>query len=269
VSSYGSNSTFGMPNVIFNGASDLLNGYEFQAVFVNKTGAPISPTGVTTAPGLLTVYFPPVISSSPASTMADAVYGTAYFGASATPGNPPATTQWQMSADGGQTWTDLGNFGNFSGTTINVLTISAAPISLDTNLFRALYSNTAGQASSSSAELKVYSNFTYRAYLYAYDAYIYAYYSYAVNPTDPLAQMAESYAAAAFVDAYDAYYFASIYITGWSEGYAYMAYNNSFYAELFSYYQYEYSGYSDYNAFNAYYCDSSTYIWSYYIYAGF
>ena len=72
---------------------------------------------------------------------------TASFSAAAT-GSPAPTVQWQVSTDGGATFTDL------PGATSSTLTF-AASMSQNGNLYRAVFTNASGSVTSSAATLNV------------------------------------------------------------------------------------------------------------------
>ena len=94
-------------------ASASQTGYHYRAVFTSSLGT------VNTAIALLTVQAPPTVTINPLSqTVAAGKH--AYFTAAAT-GNPKPTVQWQVSTDGGLTWT------NIAGATSTTLTIVFNP----------------------------------------------------------------------------------------------------------------------------------------------
>jgi Secretion system C-terminal sorting domain len=82
---------------------------------------------------------------------------TAVF-TSAITGTPPATIfQWQISTNGGGTWTNLANSTVataspfYSGVFTNTLTITNAPVSSNNNQFRLVVTNSCGQTTTSGA----------------------------------------------------------------------------------------------------------------------
>ncbi len=88
------------------------NGNEYQAVFANSLGS------VTTNPATLTVDTPPTVTTDPTSvTVAPGQPAT--FTAAAT-GDPTPTVQWQVSTDGGTTFT------NINGATSDSYTLTTA-----------------------------------------------------------------------------------------------------------------------------------------------
>ncbi len=116
------------------------DGSEYQAVFTNSIGSAI------TSPATLTVDFAPTITSSPNSQTVTAGQ-TATFTASAS-AEPAATVQWQISTDGGHTFT------NMTGATSTTLsfTVSAGD---NGNEYQAVFTNSFGTATSSVATLAV------------------------------------------------------------------------------------------------------------------
>ncbi|HVA93862.1 MAG TPA: immunoglobulin domain-containing protein [Candidatus Dormibacteraeota bacterium] len=117
------------------------NGNQFQAVFTNTGGK------ATTTAATLTVNSIPVISQNPSNQTAAA--GTdATFNASAD-GNPTPTVQWQVSTDGGSTFTDV------SGATSTTLTLTSVTSGMNGNQYQAVFTNTYGNVKTSAATLTV------------------------------------------------------------------------------------------------------------------
>jgi hypothetical protein len=119
------------------------NGDEYEAVFSNGT----SPDA-TTSPATLTVMNgAPFITTQP---MSQSVYSgqDATFNAAAS-GFPTPTAQWQVSTDGGATFT------NIAGATTDTLTLSAVTLAENGNLYRVVFTNSFGSGTSVSAALSV------------------------------------------------------------------------------------------------------------------
>lgn len=67
----------------------------------------------------------------------------------------PPTYQWQISTNGGTTWTNLANVAPFSGVTTATLTVTGAGLVYSGNLFRCVVSNSCGTVNSNNASLTV------------------------------------------------------------------------------------------------------------------
>ncbi|MCL2463416.1 MAG: immunoglobulin domain-containing protein, partial [Defluviitaleaceae bacterium] len=131
-------------------ATTAENGKQFHCVVTNIAGT------ATSDPATLTVTGPgtaPVITFDPTSQNI-APGGSTAFSVTAT-GNPAPSYQWQVSADGGATWSNLANGGVYSGAATNILNVTAATVSENGKRFRCVASNTAGQATSAPAMLTV------------------------------------------------------------------------------------------------------------------
>ncbi len=124
-----------------NHVATAMNGNEYQAVFGNSIGS------ATTSVATLTVQFPPTITTNPSNQTATTGQN-ATFTAEAN-GNPTPTVQWQVSGDRGKTWSDL------SGATSATLTLSNVLFSQNGNEYRAIFTNSAGSATTTAATLTV------------------------------------------------------------------------------------------------------------------
>jgi alpha-tubulin suppressor-like RCC1 family protein len=122
------------------------NGNEYEAVFTNGSGS------ATTNPATLTVMPPiaPTIITQP-SNQTDSPGQIATFTAAAI-GDPTPTVQWQVSEDGGSTWSDI--MGN---STSNSTTLSGVIYGTFENGWqvRAIFTNLAGSATTDPATLTV------------------------------------------------------------------------------------------------------------------
>ncbi len=121
------------------------NGYEYRAVFTNTAGSS------TTSAATLTVTAgsgasSPEITTQPSGDIT-AVYGTASFTAAAS-GTPTPTVQWQVSSNGGAGWSDI------SGATSTTYTFTASN-GMNANEYRAVFTNTAGVATTNAAMLNI------------------------------------------------------------------------------------------------------------------
>ena len=94
----------------------------------------------------LDVQTSPVVATHPLD-LAVATNGTANFSATAT-GNPSPSVQWEVSTNSGGTWSPL------SGETSTVLSFTAT-LAMNGNQYRAVFTNTCGNATSNAATLSV------------------------------------------------------------------------------------------------------------------
>ncbi|HEX3147594.1 MAG TPA: hypothetical protein VHR66_05885 [Gemmataceae bacterium] len=100
-----------------------------------------------TAPVMLNIGFPPAITSPPADTSV-MPGATAAFSVSVA-GSPVVKVQWQMSADGGKTFTDI------EGATRPTLTLKKVKSIVSGYRYRAVLTNAFGQLDSAAATLSV------------------------------------------------------------------------------------------------------------------
>ena len=121
-------------------ATAAQNGYLYEAVFTNSVGS------ATTSPATLSVQLVPTITTQPTSQTVSAT-ATATFTAAAS-GTPTPTVQWQVSSNGGV------SFSNVSGATSGTLTVAGG---VDGNLYQAVFTNSSGSVVSRSAGLTVLS----------------------------------------------------------------------------------------------------------------
>jgi hypothetical protein len=121
------------------------NGNQYQAVFTNGCGS------ATSAAATLTVNTSPTISANP-SDQSICSGSTVNFTA-APNGTPSPTVQWQVSTDGGATFN---NIGGATSTTLSFTTSTAQ----NGNMYRAVFTNTCGNANTTGATLNVYSPIT-------------------------------------------------------------------------------------------------------------
>jgi HYR domain-containing protein/immunoglobulin I-set domain protein len=123
-------------------AATLANdGNQYRAVFTNTCG-----TATTTA-ATLTICIPPTVTSNPVS-VADACVGAPVTFSASANGTPTPTVQWQVSTNGGATFT------NISGATSTTLTVTAT-VAVRNNQYRAVFTNACGTATTSAATLGV------------------------------------------------------------------------------------------------------------------
>jgi hypothetical protein len=117
------------------------NGNRYRAVFTNSLGS------ATTSAAVLTVQFPPAVTTNPTS---QSVAGgqSATFTAAAS-GNPTPTVQWQLSTNGGVTYTNL------VGATSPTLTITNTTAGENGYRYRAVFTNSLGVITTTAATLTV------------------------------------------------------------------------------------------------------------------
>jgi hypothetical protein len=127
--------TLTIPNVLAG-----QNGTKFRAVFNNGSGS------ATTTAATMTVNFAPSVTTNPTSQSVAAA-STATFVAAAS-GNPTPTVQWQLSTNGG------GTFSNIAGATATTLSFTAQ-VTDNGNQYRAVFTNTVGSATTTAATLTV------------------------------------------------------------------------------------------------------------------
>ena len=116
------------------------NGSRFRAVFTNALGT------ATTAAATLTVQTAPVVTSNPLNAAAPAGHSITFTATAS--GNPMPTVQWQVSINGGSI------FSNISGATSLTYSFTASSAN-NGNLYRAVFSNPAGSATSTFATFRL------------------------------------------------------------------------------------------------------------------
>jgi hypothetical protein len=117
------------------------NGYIYEAVFTNSVGS------TTTLSATLTVRYAPAVTSSPTSQTVTAGQNVALTAAAT--GNPSPTVQWQVSTNGGS------SYSNISGATSTTLNLTGIKSSQNGYLYRAVFTNSQGTATTSAATLTV------------------------------------------------------------------------------------------------------------------
>ena len=116
------------------------NGDEYRAVFTNSFGS------ATSTAATLTVNTAPVVTTSPSDQTVTAG-NTATFTATAS-GQPAPTVQWEVSSDGGQTYSDI------SGATADTYSFTAAA-GQNGDQYVAVFTNSVGSVTSTAATLTV------------------------------------------------------------------------------------------------------------------
>jgi hypothetical protein len=212
----------------------------------------------------ITINSAPTITGNPASVTYVRPGQNTSLTASANNGFPAATTvKWQVSTDGGNTWTDLANTGFYSGVTTTTLTVAAADMSLNGFRYRAVFSNASGLTATTTAgtlTVKAYSQYAYAAYQNAYYAWYYAYYAYATSPSG-YSWAAYNYANSALYYARLAYQYDQSGDVANSATCAYYAYYYGYQSSVYSWYVYATTGNAW--AYAAYYYGYYSYVYSY------
>ena len=127
--------------------SNLFNASNVRLSFSDSTMLITAPSGCT----------PPAISSNPSnSSVCDG--GNTSFSITAT-GTSPLSYQWELSTNGGATYSPLSNGGVYSGVTTATLTLTGVTLSLNNNRYRCVVTGQcAPTASSTGAILTVGAN---------------------------------------------------------------------------------------------------------------
>ena len=128
-------------SLVITNVTTAMNNYRYRVV-VSGT----CPPSVTSNAATLLVATAPVITTNPANVTICAG-ANASFTVAATGTPAPTIYQWQVSTDGGATWTNLTTGGSFTPT----FTITAATTALNNNRYRCIVTNSCGQSVTSTA----------------------------------------------------------------------------------------------------------------------
>ncbi|MDR3678342.1 MAG: gliding motility-associated C-terminal domain-containing protein [Flavipsychrobacter sp.] len=143
----------GTTTLTISGATTAMSGYLYQLV-VSGTCTP----AVTTTPATLTVTPSTVITTNPASQTICAggnnTTGSTSFTVAGT-GTGTITYQWQVSTNGGATYTPLTDGGIYSGSGTGTLTITGASTAVNGYMYNAVATGGCGTATSTAATLTV------------------------------------------------------------------------------------------------------------------
>jgi alpha-tubulin suppressor-like RCC1 family protein len=118
------------------------SGAEYRAVFTNVVGS------ATSKAATLTVQLAPAVTKQPASVTVESGQSAVFEAIVA--GSPTPTAQWELSTNGGGTWSTV------SGATSDRLEIASAKTSENGYEYRVALKNVAGQATSQAATLTVH-----------------------------------------------------------------------------------------------------------------
>lgn len=103
---------------------------------------------VNTDTGFIAIYSPPSISSHPVNSTIGAGSNTSF---SVTASASSIVYQWQVSTNGGSTWSNLFNTGIYSGVTTATLTLTAASAAYNSYQYRCVVSGTCAPTATSNA----------------------------------------------------------------------------------------------------------------------
>ena len=117
------------------------NGNFYRAVFTNSTG-----TAMSTA-AKLTVDYAPTVTTNPTSQSIAAGSNVSFTAAAS--GNPAPTVQWQISTNGGST------FSNITGATSTTLSLTSVPTTDNGYQYHAVFTNSLNTATTTPATLTV------------------------------------------------------------------------------------------------------------------
>ena len=133
------------------GVTAGMNGYLYRAVV---TGA--APCGsLNSGNAALTVNTAPAITAQPVANRT--ICGGQNTTYSATANGTALTYQWQVSTDGGTTFTNVANGGVYSGATTGTLTITGATVAMNGYIYHVVISGTcAPSATTTNSSLTVY-----------------------------------------------------------------------------------------------------------------
>ncbi len=123
-------------------AKTSFSGRQYRAIFTNVAGK------ATSEAATLTVQKAPSVTKQPTSVTVNEGH-SATFEATAS-GFPTPTVQWEISTDGGGTWSAV------AGATANKLTVASTLSSEDGDQYRAVFTNAAGSVTSQAATLTVH-----------------------------------------------------------------------------------------------------------------
>jgi hypothetical protein len=122
------------------------NGYQYLCV-VSGTCTP----SVNSAAATLTIDTAPAIISETPSTFINTICtgSNTQFGVTAT--GTGLTYQWQLSTNGGTSWSNVVASATYSGVTTNTITITNTPVTLNGNLYRVIITGTCSPPDTSAA----------------------------------------------------------------------------------------------------------------------
>ena len=141
------------------GSSGSTNGVGAAALFNGPTGivADASSNLYIADTNNQTIRFggPATVASvgSYGTNASTTVGGNASFGVSSVTGNPTPTYQWQLSTNGGTSFTNLTNVAPYSGVTTATLTITSATLAMNNYQYQCVVTNGVGTAPTPSPKI--------------------------------------------------------------------------------------------------------------------
>src|SRR5262249_57921983 len=103
----------------------------------------------STATEPATIYTPALHDALPISANQSVTAGQSATFTAAASGNPTPTVQWQVSTDGGLTWSAI------SGATSTTLTLANGPTAMNRSESKAIFTNSPGSATTNAATLTI------------------------------------------------------------------------------------------------------------------
>ena len=107
-------------------------GQQYRCIVTN-----LCTNNVTSSAATLNFYTPPAVTTDPTNKIACPTGATTFSAAATNPGQ----AQWQLSTNGGSTWADISNGGNYSNATTTTLTVSGITNGMSGYLYRCKFSN--------------------------------------------------------------------------------------------------------------------------------
>lgn len=117
------------------GVTAVMNNYQYRAVVSSSTSCAV----VNSTAALLTVSTVPSVGSQPVASTICAGSGTSF---AVTASGTGISYQWQVSTNGGTSWTNITNAAPYSGATTATLTISAATAGMNNYSYRCVITGT-------------------------------------------------------------------------------------------------------------------------------
>ncbi len=142
-----------MPLLITDAGSNWVDGIGITSTTLRTiTGTLDLNAASYVAPALNPCAFP-IVNTPPANVTVCEGQNTSFTVVNS--GLAPFTYQWQLSTNGGSSWSNLSNGGVYSGVDATTLNLSAVPFSLNTYQYRVVITNSCGNTTSVAATLTV------------------------------------------------------------------------------------------------------------------